>query len=186
VHSSRSAGKQCHHGQQMSCCSRQMIITELLVPLTMRHKKTTALAYPHTCTQHTHACMHPHFLFWLPGVLVHNDQHFLSFFKLFFTQNLTFWLCQVYWFTTFNSPPDAPQAADADGRQAEALALVDGWRGGIVEAIRATPAHEVTRSRLGDRCAWVRMSVRVYMCMGECAEGRKECGGGYATFTSLE
>lgn len=38
-------------------------------------------------------------------------------------------------------------------RVADALRFVEGWEGGIQEAIRSTPDSNISRSKLTDRCS---------------------------------
>ncbi len=48
---------------------------------------------------------------------------------------------------------DAPVPSSPEGRQAEALSQVKGWAWGVEQAIQATPAAAISRSRIVDRWA---------------------------------
>lgn len=59
---------------------------------------------------------------------------------------------ELYWFCCFNAPaePSAAAASPEAWRQ-EALGVVRGWAWGLPQAVEATPAEDLSRSRLVDR-----------------------------------
>ncbi|KAI8474171.1 MAG: hypothetical protein J3K34DRAFT_518475 [Monoraphidium minutum] len=58
---------------------------------------------------------------------------------------------EVYWFTCFNEAENAPAPATPEAQLEDALSRVAGWRGGIEEAVRRTPAGTLQRNRIRDR-----------------------------------
>ncbi len=58
---------------------------------------------------------------------------------------------ELYWFTCFDAPAAAATSASPDAWREEALGVVRGWAWGLPEAVEATPAEDLSRSRLVDR-----------------------------------
>ncbi len=62
---------------------------------------------------------------------------------------------ELYWFVCFNAPAEPSAAASPEAWRQEALDVVRGWAWGLPEAVQATPAEDLSRSRLVDRWAGV-------------------------------
>lgn len=62
---------------------------------------------------------------------------------------------ELYWFVCFNAPAELSAAASPEAWRQEALDVVRGWAWGLPEAVEATPAEDLSRSRLVDRWAGV-------------------------------
>lgn len=60
---------------------------------------------------------------------------------------------ELYWFCCFNAPakPSAAAAASPEAWRQEALGVVRGWAWGLPQVVEATPAEDLSRSRLVDR-----------------------------------
>ncbi|PSC69099.1 Zeaxanthin chloroplastic [Micractinium conductrix] len=58
---------------------------------------------------------------------------------------------ELYWFVCFFAPADLAAPPEPERWREEALSVVCGWAWGLPEAVAATPAEDLSRSRLVDR-----------------------------------